>query len=255
MTRLTAALAGALLLAAGSAEAEIRFGIMNEAYPPFFTKDSSGTWVGWEIELMEAVCAELKESCSIVEMSWDGLIPGLTSGRFDVIWSSMSITDERRKTIDFTSSYYKTPAKLIGAKDGVTGTTPEDVAGKTLGIQVSTIQSAYYAAHYKDVATERTYATLDEAFQDLAAGRIDYVFGDSIPLLEFLKTEYGAGCCEDEGNVADDPAILGEGIGGGLRKGETELAARIDGAISALRDKGTYQEISAKYFTFDPFGG
>jgi polar amino acid transport system substrate-binding protein len=105
------------------------------------------------------------------------------------------------------------------------------------------------------VATERTYVTLDEAFQDLAASRIDYVFGESIPLMEFLKAEYGASCCDDEGNVADHPAILGEGIGEGLRKGETELAARIDGAISALRANGTYQEISAKYFTFDPFGG
>ena len=108
----------ALALSSAAANAEVRFGIMNEAYPPFFTKDASGKWVGWEIELMDAVCAEMKETCSVVDMSWDGLIPGLEAKKFDVIWSSMSITDERKKTIDFTDKYYNTPSKLIGAKDG-----------------------------------------------------------------------------------------------------------------------------------------
>ena len=58
MIRISLALAGALFACAGAAQSEIRFGVMNEAYPPFFTKDASGTWVGWEIELMDAVCAE-----------------------------------------------------------------------------------------------------------------------------------------------------------------------------------------------------
>lgn len=254
MKSISKAVAGALMIVSVSAHADIRFGLMNEPYPPFFTKDSSGKWVGWEIELMEAVCAELKENCSIVEMSWDGLIPGLLSKRFDVIWSSMSITEERAKTIDFTGPYYKTPAKLIGYRDGSLGTTPEDVANKTIGVQVSSIQSNYFAQHYSSVAKQKTYATLDESFQDLAAGRIDYVFGDSIPLMDFLKTNFGQSCCEDKGNVADDPVILGNGIGGGIRQGEDKLAERINGAIHALRENGTYQKISAKYFEFDPYG-
>ncbi|MBT9245779.1 transporter substrate-binding domain-containing protein [Gemmobacter fulvus] len=254
MIRISLALAGALFACAGAAQSEIRFGVMNEAYPPFFTKDASGTWVGWEIELMDAVCAELKEECSIVDMSWDGLIPGLASKKFDVIWSSMSITPERRETIDFTDRYYNTPSKLIGYADGVLGAGPQDVAGKTIGIQVSTIQSTYYAKYFKDVASEKTYSTLDEAFQDLAAGRIDYVFGDSIPLMEFLKTDFGKGCCEDKGNVVHDAEILGEGIGGGLRKEDAALRDRLNTAIAALRANGTYAEISGKYFTFDPYG-
>lgn len=248
--------AGALALAcaATAARAEVRFGVMNEAYPPFFTKDASGKWVGWEIELMDAVCAEMKETCSIVDMSWDGLIPALQSKKFDVIWSSMSITDERKKTIDFTGKYYNTPSKLIGAQDGKTGTAPDDVSGKTIGIQVSTIQSEYYKKYYADVASEKTYATLDEAFQDLAVGRVDYVFGDSIPLATFLQSDFGKGCCEDKGNVKDDPAVLGQGIGGGLRKEDTELLGKLNAAIAAVRASGKYAEISKKYFDFDPYG-
>lgn len=255
MKLLSILFAGAALAAsAASARAEVRFGIMNEAYPPFFTKDATGKWVGWEIELMDAVCAELKEKCSIVDMSWDGLIPGLETKKFDVIWSSMSITEERKKTIDFTDKYYNTPSKLIGARDAATGATADDVDGKTIGIQVSTIQSEYFKKYFAAKASEKTYSTLDEAFQDLAAGRIDYVFGDAIPLAEFLKSDFGKDCCADMGDVADDPAILGVGIGGGVRKEDTALRDKLNAAIAAVRASGKYEEISKKYFDFDPYG-
>ncbi|HXV32054.1 MAG TPA: transporter substrate-binding domain-containing protein [Sinorhizobium sp.] len=244
----------ALAVSAATASAEVRFGIMNEAYPPFFTKDASGKWVGWEIELMDAICAEMKEECSIVDMSWDGLIPGLQTKKFDVIWSSMSITDERKKTIDFTDKYYNTPSKLIGARDAAAGAAADDVAGKTIGIQVSTIQSEYFKKYFADKASEKTYATLDEAFQDLSAGRIDYVFGDAIPLAEFLKSDFGKDCCADMGDVADDPAILGVGIGGGVRKEDAALRDKLNAAIAAIRANGKYGEISKKYFDFDPYG-
>lgn len=248
-------LAGAALAAtAVTAQAEVRFGIMNEAYPPFFAKDAAGTWNGWEIDLMNAVCAEMKETCSVVDVSWDGLIPALQSKKFDVIWSSMSITDERLKTIDFTNKYYNTPSKLIGPKDQKPGTTADDVADKTIGIQVSTIQSDYYTKYFADKAEEQTYQTLDEAFQDLAAGRIDYVFGDSIALDAFLKSDFGKDCCADMGNVADDPAVLGFGVGGGLRKDDAELKAKLNDAIAAVRASGKYDEISKKYFSFDIYG-
>lgn len=255
MKSLSLLLAGVAFAASAlTAQAEVRFGIMNEAYPPFFAKDASGQWQGWEIELMDAVCAEMKETCSVVEVSWDGLIPALQTKKFDVIWSSMSITEERLKTIDFTDKYYSTPSKLIGAAGMVPGAAAEDVSGKTIGIQVSTIQSAYFAKYFADVADEKTYQTLDEAFQDLAAGRIDYVFGDAIPLADFLKTDFGKNCCADMGDVADDKEVLGSGIGGGLRKDEPELKAKLNAAIAAVRASGKYDEISKKYFDFNVYG-
>lgn len=242
----------ALLVTSSMSQAEVRFGIDNETYPPFYTKNASGTWTGWEIEFMEAVCAEMKEDCTIVETSWDGLIPALTSNKFDVIWSSMSITEERKKTIDFTDKYYNTPSKLIGYKDGHLGATPDDVAGKIIGAQVSTIQENYFQKYFADKSELKTYGTLDEGYQDLVAGRIDYLFGDAIPLMELLKAD--TDCCEDKGDVAADTEILGTGIGGGLRKGDTELAAKLNAAIKAVRENGKYDEISKKYFDFDPYG-
>lgn len=244
----------AISLSGMTAQADVRFGIMNEPLPPLFSKDASGEWHGWEIDMMNAVCTQMKEKCSIVDMSWDGLIPGLLAKKFDVIWSDMSITNDRKKTIDFTDKYYNTPSKLVGAKDGHAGTSPDDLAGKTIGIQVSTVQEQYYQKYFSAKSSTKTYSTLDESLQDLSAGRIDYVFADAISLGEFLKSDGGKECCEDKGNVANDPSILGFGVGGGLRKEDTELRQKINAAIKAVRDSGEYDKITKKYFPFDIYG-
>src|SRR5438046_9784486 len=97
----------ALSTFAARADDTIRFGVAAEPYPPFTSKDASGKWVGWEVDLMDAVCAQMKEKCELVEVAWDGIIPALTAKQIDVIWSSMSITAERKQTITFTMMSYK----------------------------------------------------------------------------------------------------------------------------------------------------
>ncbi len=139
--------AGLLLgvAAMGVAKADpVKIGVAAEPYPPFTSPDASGKWVGWEIDFIDAVCAEEKLDCVITPVAWDGIIPALTTKKIDLIVSSMSITDERKKTIDFSDKYYNTPSKMIGAKNGKLGVSPEDVKGKTIGVQVSTIQAEYY---------------------------------------------------------------------------------------------------------------
>src|SRR5262245_57857480 len=107
-----------LLLSGGSARAELNFGVAAEPNQPFSYKDASGNWRGWEIDLMNSVCAEMKEECVLVETAWDGLIPALLSRKIDVIWSSMAITPKRRQTIEFTKMYYDTANLIVGAKNG-----------------------------------------------------------------------------------------------------------------------------------------
>ncbi|HWT58162.1 MAG TPA: transporter substrate-binding domain-containing protein, partial [Rhizobium sp.] len=107
---------------------------------------------------------------------------------------------------------------------------------------------------FANAAEEKTYQTLDEAFQDLASGRIDYVFGDSLALEAFLKSDGGMDCCAKMGDVADDKEILGAGVSGGLRKEDTELKAKLNAAIAAVRANGQYDAITKKYFDFDIYG-
>ena len=240
--------AAAMLVSAVPAMADIRFGVAAEPYPPFISKDASGKWVGWEIDVMDALCAELKEKCSIVEVAWDGIIPALQAKQFDLIWASMAITAERKKTIDFSNMYYNAQAVLAGAKNGDRDIAPAHLAGKTIGTQVSTIHQRYVEKYFAAAGAEvKAYQTQDEANQDLAAGRLDYVQAEGAALDAFLKTEAGKACCELKGQVPDDPVILGEGVGAGIRKEDAALKERINGAIAALARAGTFQAITDKY--------
>ncbi|MGE7367455.1 transporter substrate-binding domain-containing protein [Neorhizobium sp. NPDC001467] len=249
-----AALVGVASFGAASAE-PIKMGVAAEPYPPFTSPDASGKWIGWEVDLMNAVCAQAKLECVVTPIAWDGLIPALTSKKIDAIMSSMSITDERLKTIDFSDKYYNTPASLAGPKDA---TFTPDAAGlkdKILAVQVSTIHAEYAQKHFKDTVSEiKEYQTLDEANNDLAAGRVDAVFADAITLDAFLTSEQGKACCDKKGDVADDPAVLGAGIGFGLRKGDTELKDKLNAGIKAIRADGTYEKFSKNYFDFDVYG-
>ena len=239
-----------------AAQAEpVKFGMAPEPYPPFASVDASGKWVGWEIELMDAVCAEAKLECTIVPTAWDGIIPALTSKKIDVIWNSMSITEERKQTIDFSDKYYNTPTAIVGPKSEKFGATPADLKGKIIGVQVSTTHSAYAKKHFTEAAEIKEYQTQDEANHDLAAGRVDAVQADSIALDAFLKSEQGTACCDLKGMVAEDVEVLGPGVGAGVRKEDTELKDKINAAVKALRDNGKYAEITKKYFDFDIYGG
>ncbi|MDR6754891.1 polar amino acid transport system substrate-binding protein [Mycoplana sp. BE70] len=252
----TLALAAVVGLAGitGAAAAALKVGVAAEPYPPFTAPDAAGKWEGWEVDFMNAVCAEAKLECVLTPVAWDGIIPALTSGKIDMIMSSMSITAERQKTIDFSDKYYNTPTGVIGPKGVAFDATPESLAGKTIGVQVATIHQAYANHYFGATSTLKEYQTQDEANNDLAAGRLDAVQADSIALSDFLKTDQGKDCCELKGLVKDDPAILGAGVGVGMRKGETELKDKLNAAIKAIRASGAYDTITKKYFDFDVYG-
>ena len=116
-----------------------------------------------------------------------------------------------------------------------------------MGIQASTIHQAYAQEYFKD-AELRVYQTQDEANQDLFAGRIDATQADSIAMADFVASDAG-GCCEIKGAVADDPAILGRGVGAGVRKGDDDLREALNKGIAQILADGTHEKITAKYFT------
>jgi polar amino acid transport system substrate-binding protein len=245
---LFAAAAVAMMATSVPAMADIKFGVAAEPYPPFSSKDASGKWVGWEIDLMDAVCAQMNEKCELVEVAWDGIIPALQAKQFDLIWSSMSITDERKKTIDFSDMYYNTPSMLIGANNGDKDIAPDHLKGKIIGVQVSTTHERYAQKFFGAAGAEiKTYSTQDEANNDLAAGRLDYVQADASALDAFLQTDQGKACCESKGMVPEDAETLGSGVGAGIRKEDTALKDKLNAALAALAAAGKFTELTAKY--------
>ena len=256
MKKLALGLAAGLLLSGAAMAETVKVGIAAEPYPPFASPDASGKWTGWEVEMIGAICKAAEMECEIVPVAWDGIIPALTSGQIDAIMASMSITEERMKTIDFSDKYYDTPTVVIGPKGVEMAPTPEGLAGKIIGVQVATVHEAYAQKHFAATAAEvKIYQTQDEANQDLVAGRIDATQADSIALDAFLASAEGAACCESKGAVADDTEVLGLGVGVGLRKGEEDLKAKFNAGIAKVLADGTYEAISKPYFASSIYGG
>ncbi|WP_424944689.1 transporter substrate-binding domain-containing protein [Aliiroseovarius crassostreae] len=244
----SAALGLTFFCLAGAAPAEtVKIGVAAEPYPPFASPTSSGEWEGWEIEVINAICDAAKLDCEITPIAWDGIIPSLNGKQIDAIMASMSITEERLKTIDFSDPYYNTPAVIVADKSMDFEPTPEGLAGKVIGVQASTIHQTYAQTHFTD-SEIRVYQTQDEANQDLMSGRIDAAQADSIAMADFVDSDDG-GCCKIVGAVANDEAILGKGVGAGVRKGEDDLREALNTGIAAILADGTHAEITSRYFT------
>ncbi|WDZ81937.1 transporter substrate-binding domain-containing protein (plasmid) [Ensifer adhaerens] len=238
---------------AGEALAEdltIRWGT-EAGYKPFMYKTEDGELAGFDYDMGNAICEELKAKCSWVEQDWDGLIPALQAGKYDAILASMSITEERKRVVDFTAKYYKIPYRFVGHTDGEL--TPDQLAGKTVGVQSGTVTQVYLERVMPDVIV-KTYPTQDQVWLDLAAGRIDAGFANVIVAEDsFLSKEEG----KDFDFFGPDYTVskyFGDGTGIALRKTDTELRDAISDAIAKLRQDGTYAKINARYFPFDVYG-
>jgi polar amino acid transport system substrate-binding protein len=245
---LMAAATVALMAAATPAQADLVFAADAAAYPPFTSQNAAGEWEGWEVDALNAVCAEMGEKCSHTPIAWDGIIPALTSKKFDGIFSSMSITAKRKEVIAFSNMYYDSAAVIVGPKNGDLDFSPEHLSGKTVGVQGATTHAAYIDKYYVPKgAVPKSYAGQDEANADLAAGRVDYIMADGVTLSNFLNSDAGKACCELKGALPRDVEILGEGVGVGLRKEDTALLEKINAAIKSAAAKGKFEEITKKW--------
>lgn len=257
MKKLLAGLSLALLILAPGARAadapsKLRIGVEG-AYPPFSSVGADGKIIGFDIDIANALCTEMKAQCTLVQQDFDGLIPALQARKFDLIVASMSVTPERLKAVDFSDKYYNTPNRLI-AKRGVTiDGSPGSFKGHKIGVQRSTINDRYATAKFSGATIQR-YTKQDEVFLDLAAGRIDATLVDAVAGdVGFLKTPAGKGYAFT-GPVYDDPAYFGTGVGVAMRKGETALRDKVNAAIKAIRANGVYKKLQDRYFDFDVYG-
>ena len=235
---------------AGAADLNI---CVEGAYPPFSEMNSAGDIVGFDIDIANALCNEMGKSCALVQSEWDGIIPALLERKCDAIIASMSITEERKKKVDFTGKYYTTPAKFVAPKGKNYTITAEGLAGKSVAVQRATTHENFLRDNFPGMDI-RVYATQDEANADLVSGRVDLGHADSVALMEgFINTDAGKGF-EFVGPGYSIPKWHGDGAGIAVRKGEDELREALNAAIAQIRSDGTYQKINAKYFDFDVYG-
>jgi octopine/nopaline transport system substrate-binding protein len=269
-----AALAAGLAIAQGALAKDWKTVVigMEGAYEPWNLTDSSGKIVGFEPDLVMDLCKRAGVECKIIAQDWDGMIPGLKAGKFDVIMDGMSITDDRKKEIDFSKPYAVSPGAFLAPKDSalakatgagtlidldkdpsagdaVIKSVQAALKGKTLGVQVSTTHANFASEHLKGVADVKEYKTADDRDLDLKSGRIDASLDD-----------YTVVAATADKPDAKDLAIVGPkfiggmfgaGTGMGIRKSDADLTAKFDAALAAAIADGTVKKLSEQWFKID----
>ena len=224
-------------LAAAQTPAVLKIGVEG-AYPPFSEIGTDGKLKGFDIDIANAMCERLKMTCTLVQAEFDAMIPALRAKKFDAIVASMSITPERKKSVDFSDKYYQTPARVIARADSKLEVTPAGLKGKKIGVQRTTIHDRFATTTFKGAQIVR-YAKQDEVFLELASGRVDATLMDSVAAdVGFLKTPAGKGYAF-VGPVYTDPAFFGEGAGIAVRQGDTALRDKLNAALAAMLADGS----------------
>ncbi len=242
------------------------------AYPPWNMSTPSGKIVGFEPDLSDYLCAHMKVKCVMIAQDWNGVIPGLTAGKYDAIMDGMSATAQREKVIAFSMPYAQTPSQFATLKGSPLAKLPEmnqrldftkdpkaaeaalaplrlALKGRTIGVQVSTIQAAFLKQYFSGDITIRTYPTTQERDLDLQAGRVDAIL-DS---LAYLKPAMGKPTLKDAVLIGPMYAggVFGAGTAVGLRKGNPHLRAMFNAAIKSALADGTIHKLAIKWFHFD----
>jgi octopine/nopaline transport system substrate-binding protein len=241
------------------------------AYAPWNFTTADGKLDGLEVDLANDLCARMKVKCTIVAQDWDGLIPSLIAGKFDVIMASMFITDKRLEVMDFTQPYAVDPASFAVAKDselGKMGMSSEKFSlndeasakvaieklkpllkGKIIGVQAATLIQKFVETYFSDVVEIRAYKTTEQHDLDLAAGRVDGLFAQQTALAATLaKPEYANYTIAGPGFVG---GLFGRGTGAGLRKEDTKLKDMLNKAIDGAIADGTIKTLSMKWVHTD----
>ena len=227
---------------------EIRWGV-DGGYPPFDVLSPSGEITGFDPDIANAICADLKVRCVFVKQPFDSMIAALNANKYDAVIASLSITPERLKEVNFSDKYYSSSPQLVAKKGSALLPTAEALAGKTVGVQSGSIHETYAKTHWAAKGVKIvTYANQDNVYLDLASGRIDATLQDNIQAeTSFLRTDKG----KNFGFVGSAIGSNGAEVGIALRKDDPGLKAAINKAIANIRGNGTYDKIQKKYFAFD----
>ncbi|MEM7060143.1 MAG: transporter substrate-binding domain-containing protein [Pseudomonadota bacterium] len=250
------ALATGTMLAAAAAQAEtFRVG-MECTYAPFNFKNAEGELMGYDVDVAKGVAGIIGADLEFVCQEWDGMIPALLANKFDLVIASMSITEKRLKRMDFSSPYRFSTGQLVGSDkidaqlfDDAGKPIPENFKGLKVGLERATTYSHWFEEVLPD-ADVVLYDSNEALYLDLRNGRTDVIMTNPMKAyLRFLSQEEGSGF-KLIGPTVDEEKYFGVGVGIGLRQGQPDLKARLDGALKQLINSGELEAYARKYFPF-----
>lgn len=250
---LTVCLLGTAALTAGCGQSDsagqsgkkvLRVG-MDASYPPFGSQNQeTKDYEGFDVDIIRAIGAEEGFDVEISNRSFDGLIPALQAREIDVAINDITITDDRKQSVDFSKPYYIAGLGVVVRSDNDTIHTAEDLQGKTLGVSIGS--TGEEAARKIPGANVRVFNAINEAFLEVQNGGVDAVVND-IPTNEYYVSHAG-----NKNVRTAEVALTKEDLGIAVLKGNTELLTKIDDGLAKIKANGKFSEIYEKWFGKEP---
>jgi len=243
------------------------------AYPPWNNLNSAGELEGAEIDFGNEACKRMGVECEWVTQDWDGIIPALLNGKYDIIIAGMSITEERKQKVNFTNGYMTDGARFAVLKDSgladlsvagmskvnlnnaggkqqaAIGQLNAAMSGKTVCVQSSTIHQNFIEQHMAGAVTMKLYQTVDDHNLDLATGRCDAILADVGSIIDFMDSDGGVDVAFTGPTFSG--GVFGDGVGGAIRKEDTDILDMWNSVIAEMSADGTTAEITKKWFGRD----
>jgi polar amino acid transport system substrate-binding protein len=222
--------------------------LTDDDYPPFGFVGTDGTLSGFNVDLARALCETLELSCTIQARRFDTLVESLAQNEGDAVVASLARSPALAEKVEFTLPYYRTPARFVTRADAaLTGASPAELAGRTVGVELRTAHEDYLRVFFPGVAI-RTFVTQAAARAALRAGEIDALFGDGVSQAIWLAGAEAQGCCRFVGGPYTESRWFGDGVAIAVRKGDAHLRRGLDWALHRLAQNGRYSELYLKYF-------
>ena len=243
------------------------------AYPPWNNLNSAGELEGAEIDFGNEACERMGVTCEWVTQDWDGIIPALLQGKYDIIIAGMSITEERKEKVNFTTGYMTDGARFAvlknsglanlniagmakvnlnnagGKEQAAIGQLIAAMDGKTVCVQSSTIHQNFLEKHMSGAVDVNLYQAVDDHNLDLAAGRCDAVLADVGSIIDFMESDGGVDVAFTGPTFSG--GVFGDGVGGAVRKEDTDILEMWNAAIAEMSKDGTTAEITKEWFGRD----
>ena len=243
------------------------------AYPPWNNLNTAGELEGAEIDFGNEACKRMGVTCEWVTQDWDGIIPALLQGKYDIIIAGMSITEERKEKVNFTTGYMTDGARFAvlknsglanlniagmakvnlnnagGKEQAAIGQLIAAMDGKTVCVQSSTIHQNFLEKHMSGAVDVKLYQAVDDHNLDLAAGRCDAVLADVGSIIDFMESDGGVDVAFTGPTFSG--GVFGDGVGGAVRKEDTDILEMWNAAIAEMSKDGTTAEITKEWFGRD----
>ena len=243
------------------------------AYPPWNNINSAGDLEGAEIDFGNEACERMGVTCEWVTQDWDGIIPALLQGKYDIIIAGMSITEERKEKVNFTTGYMTDGARFAVLKDSgladlniagmskvnlnnaggkeqaAIGQLIAAMDGKTVCVQSSTIHQNFLEKHMSGAVDVKLYQAVDDHNLDLAAGRCDAILADVGSIIDFMESDGGVDVAFTGPTFSG--GVFGDGVGGAVRKEDNDILEMWNSVISEMSKDGTTAEITKRWFGRD----